>query len=461
MNHPGSASDSTITPATRSRLLADRLSRYRTWEDPCQDTLALVLAGGRGSRLQPLTSHCCKPAVSFGGVFRMIDFALSNCMNSGIRRIGVLSQYRQYSLLQHLHDAWPSLRRDQQEFIDAMPAQQRPESGWYNGTADAITQNIDLIQSITPRYTLIVAGDHIYKADYRRMIQAHIDSGAGATICCCDVPRSEASRFGVLAVDGKDFVTSFEEKPVQPAAIPGRPECSLVSMGVYVFNTEVLLNHLLRDCSDPDSSHDIGRDIIPALLKRDSLYAYQFQARQEERYWQDVGTVDAYHEASMQLLGSAPSLRLHDPEWPIRGAVRASCPAQLLSDSRGNSAEASDCILAPGSVVRGSRIRQSILSSDVQVNEQCEIEGSILLPGAFIGRRCRIRNAIIDADTFLPDDSSVGYDRRQDARRHHVSERGITVVTNNSAGTMPGLVESARSESAGFDTRAYDYSTMN
>lgn len=419
------------------QLPTQKLHRSRRTIDPCTDTLALVLAGGRGTRLIPLTDEHCKPAVPFGGNFRIIDFALSNCINSGIRRIGVLSQYEQRSLLQHLNDGWSFLRRDLNEFIDLMPASQREGKNWYCGTADAVAQNTDIIRSLAPKYTLILAGDHVYKADYGRMIQHHIDSNAEVTVGCVEVPRFSARDFGVMSIDSTGRISSFKEKPSHPSGIPGKSDYALASMGIYVFDTELLIDTLESDAKNHLSSHDFGHNILPALISKRKVMAYQFSKYQSEHYWRDVGTVDAFFEANMQLLDPDPELVLNDLNWPIRSLPSQLPAARFIFDDATLRGMASDSIVAAGCVLRGARVRHAILFSNVHINELSEIHNALILPGVQIGIRCKIRNAIIDSNTRIPDGCEIGFDHAEDAKRYLVSEKGIVVVTAKDDHNLP------------------------
>ncbi len=412
-----------------TELCTDKLHRASPALDICADTVALVLAGGRGARLHPLTDTRCKPAAPFGGSFRIIDFALSNCINSGIRRVGVLSQYEQHSLLQHLNDSWNFLRRDLNEFIDLLPARLHQGRSWYQGTADAIAQNIDILRSLAPRFTLVLAGDHIYKADYRRMIQYHVNTSAQITVASIKVPSNTACQFGVIGIDGNGRIESFHEKPAKPSCIPGSSNHSLVSMGIYVFNTELLIDMLEADANDLSSTHDFGHDIIPALIKKHRVMAYDFSTHQSEHYWRDVGTIDAYFDTNMQLLEPHPEMQLHDVHWPIRSLPVQLPAARFIFDDAQLRGMASDSIVAAGCVLRGARVRHTILFSDVQVNELSEIHNALLLPGVRIGVRCRIKNAIVDSNTHIPDNTDIGFNKIEDARRYTISDNGIVVVT--------------------------------
>ncbi|MFK8081600.1 MAG: glucose-1-phosphate adenylyltransferase [Granulosicoccus sp.] len=396
--------------------------------DDLNDTVALVLAGGRGMRLRPLTQQRCKPAVPFGGNCRIIDFTLSNCINSGIRRIGVLTQYEQHSLIRHLQTGWNFLQREHNEFIDIMPAQQRYGDNWYQGTADAITQNLEWLKAQLPKHTLILAGDHIYKADYRRMIQHHVANKADVTIACCEVPASDSDQFGIVSLDDFQRIVRFAEKPAYIPGIHGRPTMAQASMGIYLFDTAVLLDCLAKDQHNPQSSHDFGTDIIPSLINTHRVIAHEFDQAQSEAYWRDVGTLDAYYDANMQLLDPVPSLELNNRDWPIHTRLRCTSPAQFAVDSTGHKGQATDSIVGAGCVLRGSRVRHCVIFSDVQIHAQSHLENSLVLPGATIGKRCRIRNTIIDSRACIPDDTDIGYDLHDDARLYSVSDKGIVVV---------------------------------
>ena len=397
-----------------------------------QDTLALILAGGSGKRLRPLTINRCKPAVPFGGCHRIIDFTLSNCINSGIHQIGVLTQYQQRPLHEHLEQSWNSLNNGDSVQVEKLPAQ-RCSSRQYAGTADAIAKNIAFLKRKKCRYTLILAGDHIYKADYRRLIWQHKNTGAGVSVACSDVPLQNAHQFGVVTCNAAGRIFAFEEKPSHPSANPVQPHSALVSMGVYLFDTPLLIKILELDQLNPFSSHDFGHDILPTLINRTHVQAYEFQRAQLENYWRDVGTVDAYYEASMQQLNSEPELNPFDSDWPIHPTVSTCRPARYLRDSSGHNGVATQSIVSAGCIIRGSRLRHSILSCGVQVDEQCKIDHCLILPGASIGKGCRIRNAIIDADTVIPDNTRIGFDRLVDEKNYSISDNGIVVVSRGDA----------------------------
>jgi len=420
-----------------------RLIRHNPNADASHNTVALILAGGRGSRLQPLTQRRCKPAVPFGGGFRIIDFTLSNCINSGIRRIGVFTQYEQYSLIRHLQKGWNFLYRDYDEFIDVMPAQQRYSDNWYQGTADAIAQNQEFLKRLSPEFTLILAGDHIYMADYRRMIQQHVISDADVTIACCAIPLETAGQFGIAETNERGRIFRFQEKPDNPSGIKGRPGLAQASMGLYLFKTELLLECLAEDSRKPGSRHDFGADVIPALVTSHNVMAYAFEQAQTEDYWRDVGTIDAYYEANMQLLDPEPSIDLNNRDWPIHTYVSNAFPTHFAVDSLGHRGLATDCIVGSGCTLYGSQVRHSILFSDVQISEQSQVDNSLILPGAVIGKRCRIRNAIIDSHTRIEDGTEIGYDENSDAIHYRISEKGIVVVTPGDIGNVELMLRRA------------------
>ncbi len=396
-----------------------------------RDTLALVLAGGRGSRLKQLTMWRAKPAVPFGGKFRIIDFPLSNCVNSGIRKVGILTQYKAHSLIQHIQRGWGFMRGELGEFVELLPAQQRLETSWYAGTADAIYQNIDIIRTHNPEFVLILAGDHIYKMDYGTMLAAHVEAGADITVGCIEVPLAEASAFGVMAVDDDNRIIQFTEKPDKPPPMPGNAHLALASMGIYIFRTEVLIDELLRDADCPDSRHDFGGNIIPDVIDRLRVTAFPFRnaSGEGQAYWRDVGTVDAFWEANMELIGISPELNLYDMKWPIWTYQEQVPPAKFVFDDEGRRGMAVDSMVAGGCIVSGSYVRHSLLFSDVNVHSYSQIEDSVIFPQVDIGRRSVIRKAIIDKGCQIPPDTRIGVDHEEDARRFHVSEGGVVLVT--------------------------------
>lgn len=425
-----------------------RLLSHNPNADASFDTVALVLAGGRGTRLHPLTQRRCKPAVPFGGNFRIIDFTLSNCINSGVRRVGVVTQYKQHSLIKHIQEGWNFIQRHHNEFIDIMPAQQRHGGNWYQGTADAVTQNQEFLKHLSPRHTLILAGDHIYKADYRRMIKQHVTSRADVTIACCEVPVEKARHFGIVKTNEQRRIIDFQEKPEDASSMRGAIGKAQASMGIYLFNTDLLLECLAKDSHDPKSQHDFGNDIIPALIDAHHVEAYGFEQSQAEGYWRDVGTLDAYYEANMQLLDPKPSIELNNRDWPIHTRLKNTFPTHFTADSLGHRGLATDCIVGCGCVLRGSRVRHSILFTDVQIDEQSQVDDSLILPGAMIGKRCRIRNAIIDSRVRIEDGTEIGYDRYSDALRYNISRNGTVIVTDNDIDATQVSIKMIESNSA-------------
>ena len=399
-------------------------------------TLAIVLAGGRGTRLGPLTNKRVKPAVYFGGKYRIIDFALSNCLNSGIRRIAVVTQYKAHSLLRHLQRGWGFLRGEFNEFLDLWPAQQRVEGAhWYRGTADAVYQNIDIIRSIKPKYVIVLAGDHIYKMDYTRMVADHAASGADCTVGCIEVPRLEARAFGVMAVDETRRVTGFVEKPDDPPAMPGHPDIALASMGIYVFDTAYLFRLLDDNIASSATDHDFGKDIIPALIGTAKVVAHRFQdscvmdGGAEEAYWRDVGTLDAYWEANIDLCRVTPALNLYDNNWPIWTDQAQLPPAKFVFDADDRRGMAVDSLVSGGCVVSGSTVRRSMLFSNVRANSFCLVEDTVVLPDVELGRHSSIKKAVIDSGCVIPPGLVVGEDPELDAKRFLRSEKGITLIT--------------------------------
>ena len=403
-------------------------------------SMALVLAGGRGARLKMLTDRRAKPAVHFGGKFRIIDFALSNCLNSGIRRISVLTQYKSHSLLRHLQRGWNHLRGDVNEFVELLPAQQRiDETSWYRGTADAVYQNLDILRSHRVRWVLILAGDHVYRMDYAAMLRDHISAGADCTVACMDVPRAGASAFGIVATDADRRIVQFLEKPEDPPPMPGRPDRAYASMGIYVFNTDFLFDALTEDAVNANSSHDFGTDIIPRIVGRSRVVAHNFsdscvKTRPEDAvYWRDVGTLDAYWQANIDLIQKHPSLDLYDPNWPIFTYQEQLPPAWFNSDLNGRQGTAVDSMVSGGCVVAGGTVRRSLLFSRVFVGSGAVVEDSVVLPGVRIGAGARIRRAIIDRGVLVPDGFVFGEDPAADCDRFHLSDAGIGLITRDNA----------------------------
>ncbi|HZT79090.1 MAG TPA: glucose-1-phosphate adenylyltransferase [Gemmataceae bacterium] len=402
-----------------------------------KDVLTLILAGGKGTRLDPLTRDRAKPAVPFGGLYRIIDFTLSNCINSDLRRVLVLTQYKTRSLDRHIGAGWSFLSRQLDEYIEVLPPQQRIDEHWYKGTADAIYQNIYTIEKADPRLVLILAGDHIYKMDYGDMIRFHLERKAELTIGCIPVPLKEAVHFGILQTDANDAVTGFQEKPREGAVpMPDAPDQCLASMGIYVFTARPMYEWLCQDATKADSDHDFGKNIIPPLLGKHKVYAYRFrdQNRKEKPYWRDVGTLDAYYQANMDLVGVEPILNLYDRQWPIRTHQPQLPPPKFVFSEDGprgavRRGEALDSMVCQGCIVSGGHVRRSILSPNVRVNSFAVVEESILFDGVDVGRHCRIRKAIIDKDVKVPAGTTIGYDLEHDRQRGFtVTEQGVVVI---------------------------------
>ena len=397
--------------------------------------MALILAGGRGSRLKQLTDTRCKPAVYFGGHFRIIDFVLSNCMNSGLRRIGVLTQYKSHSLLRHLQRGWNFLKSEMHEFVDLIPAQQRvDEEYWYRGTADAVYQSLDIIKSNKPEYVVILAGDHIYKMDYARMLADHALSGAGVTVGCIEVDRQEAKAFGVMAIDENKKVTSFVEKPADPPAMPGKPDRSLASMGIYIFTADYLYRMLDEDIALEGSSHDFGKDIIPKAVGEGQVVAHFFQdscvynSEKAPAYWRDVGTIDAYWEANIDLTATVPELNLYDRSWPIWTYQEQLPPAKFVHNEANRRGAAIESSVSAGCILSGS-VHNSLLFSNCRVHSYTQIHGAVLLPEVQVGRNVRLTKVVVDRGCRIPDGLVVGEDPDDDARRFYRSEGGVTLIT--------------------------------
>jgi glucose-1-phosphate adenylyltransferase len=399
--------------------------------------VALVLAGGRGSRLKNLTDSRAKPAVYFGGKFRIVDFALSNCMNSGIRRIGVITQYKSHSLLRHLQRGWAFLKSEMNEFVDLLPAQQRvDEESWYRGTADAVYQNQDILAAYGADYVVVLAGDHIYKQNYALMLADHVALGKEVTVGCIEVPRSEATAFGVMAIDEERRIVDFVEKPPEPPTIPGKPDRSLASMGIYIFNARYLYKALQRDMADPESSHDFGKDIIPRMVKAGVAAAHPFEMScvggkvGHPPYWRDVGTIDAYWDANIDLTATDPLLNLYDTNWPIWTYQPQLPPAKFVHNQEDRRGMAIESMVSGGCIVSGAVFR-SILFSQVRVHSQCSVNWSVLLPGVQVGRHARISRAVVDRDCIIPDGMVIGEDAAADAARFFRTDSGITLVTRD------------------------------
>ncbi|HEB96879.1 MAG TPA: glucose-1-phosphate adenylyltransferase [Sedimenticola thiotaurini] len=407
-----------------------------------KSTLALVLAGGRGSRLKHLTKWRSKPAVPFGGKFRIIDFPLSNCINSGIRQIGVLTQYKAHSLILHIQRGWSFLRGEFGEFVELLPAQQRIENNWYAGTADAIYQNLDIFRNHNPDYILVLAGDHIYRMDYGAMIARHVESGADMTVSCIEVDLETAKSFGVMSVDDEGRVLEFNEKPENPKPMPGSTDKALASMGIYVFNAAFLFEQLIKDADMPNSTHDFGKDIIPSVIKpyRVMSYAFRDPNSGEQAYWRDVGTLDAFWSANLELIGVTPELNLYDKTWPIWTYQEQLPPAKFIFDDDDRRGMAVDSMVSGGCIISGSVVRNSLLFSNVRLNSYSRIEDSVILPDVRVGRHCRITKAIIDRGCQIPEGTHIGQDPQADAERFEVSEGGVVLVTPEMLGQVLNYV---------------------
>lgn len=409
-----------------------------------RNTVALILAGGRGTRLNKMTDWRAKPAVPFGGKYRIIDFPLSNCINSGIRRIGILTQYKADPLIKHIQQGWGYLRGEFGEFVTLMPAQQTAQGGgWYEGTADAIYQSIDMLRSQNCEHVLILAGDHIYKMDYGAMLADHVDQNADLTIGCLEVSTDEAKEFGVMHVDENRIVHAFVEKPENPPCIPGRSDVSLASMGIYIFNTEFLIEQLIKDVEMPGSTRDFGHDIIPAVIDEHTVNAYPFLNLQgKQSYWRDVGTIDAYWSANMELIGVNPDLNLYDTTWPIWTYQAQNPPAKFVfDDDDDRRGQAIDSMVAGGCIISGATVRHSLLFSNVKVNSYSLVQDSVILPETVIGRNCRITKAIVEKGCIIPEGMIIGEDRAEDEKRFFVSSEGVILVTPDMLGQERHLVK--------------------
>ena len=401
-----------------------------------KNTLALILAGGRGSRLKHLTKWRSKPAVPFGGKFKIIDFPLSNCINSGIRQIGVLTQYKAHSLILHIQRGWSFLRGEFGEFVELLPAQQRIENTWYAGTADAIYQNLDILRNHDPDYVLVLAGDHIYRMDYGTMIAEHVEKNADMTVGCLEVDLETAKGFGVMAVDDNKQILEFAEKPDDPKPIPGRKNTALASMGIYVFNTAFLFEQLIKDADMPSSTHDFGKDIIPSVIEKYRVMAYSFRDPKsgKQAYWRDVGTLDAFWAANQELIGVTPELNLYDKTWPIWTYQEQLPPAKFIFDDDERRGMAVDSMVSGGCIISGSTVRHSLLFSNVRVNSYSEVFDSVLLPDVEVGRNCRVTRAVIDEGCRIPEGTVIGEDPAADAERFLVSPGGVVLVTPDMLG---------------------------
>ncbi len=408
-----------------------------------KNAYAMILAGGRGSRLYQLTDWRAKPAVPFGGKFRIIDFVLSNCVNSGIRRIGVATQYKSHSLLQHIQRGWSFLNGKFGEFIDVLPAQQWMQESWYTGTADAVFQNLDILRDTDPEYVLILAGDHVYKMDYGKLMAFHVEKNADMTVACIEVPIGEAKAFGVMGVNAETRVVSFTEKPANPPSIPGKPELALASMGIYVFNTKFLCEQLIRDADDPTSTHDFGKDIIPWIVKHGKAVAHRFAKScvrsnlEREPYWRDVGTVDAYWEANLDLCDTLPSLDLYSQEWPIWTYSEVSPPAKFVHDDNTRRGSAVSSLVSGGCIVSGGHVRRSLLFTGVHVHSYTKVEEAVIMPYVDIGQYARLSKVVIDRGVRIPNGLVVGDDPVLDAKRFRRTDSGICLITQPMIDALP------------------------
>jgi glucose-1-phosphate adenylyltransferase len=414
------------------------IEKWKSASPLSRTAMAYVLAGGRGSRLMEMTDRRAKPAVYFGGKSRIIDFVLSNALNSGIRRVAVATQYKAHSLIRHMQRGWNFLRPERNESFDILPASQRvSETQWYAGTADAVFQNIDIIKDYRPEHIVILAGDHVYKMDYELMLQQHEDNNADVTVACLEVPKAEASGFGVVAVDGEDRIISFLEKPSDPPTMPDNPEKSFASMGIYVFRTKFLFEQLERDAADPNSSRDFGKDIIPYLVEHGRAFAHRFTQscvrsdEADEPYWRDVGTLDAYWQANIDLTDVIPPLDLYDASWPIWSYSELTPPAKFVHEMGARRGEAVASLVAGGCIVSGARVRRSLLFTGVRAHSYASVDGGVILPYATIGRNTRLSNVIIDAGVTIPEGLVVGEDPALDGTRFRRTESGICLITQS------------------------------
>jgi glucose-1-phosphate adenylyltransferase len=419
------------------------------------EALVIVLAGGVGERLHPLTQDRAKPAVYFGGPYRIIDFVLSNCINSGLRRVFIATQYKSLSLNRHIRMGWSIVSEELGEFIEILPPQKRVGENWYLGTADAVYQNFYSITRENPRQVIVLAGDHVYKMDYARMLRFHHERGAAVTIATIETPVEESYRFGIVQVDEADQVIGFQEKPKNPIPVPGSPHLALASMGIYVFEAGALMRALEADAGR-NTTHDFGKDIIPALIGQSRVLSYRFydENKKAAKYWRDIGTLDAYFEANMDLVQVNPEFNLYDPEWPLRTYQPQAPPAKFVFAEEGRRCgQALDSIISPGCIVSGSRISGSVLCPNVRVHSFCTIEQSILMPGVRVGRHARLRRAIVDRDVFIPRGALIGFNPEEDRRRHTVTEQGIVVVTRDDEPAIRRVDEQALEIEADADRR--------
>jgi glucose-1-phosphate adenylyltransferase len=396
------------------------------------DILVILLAGGVGERLSPLTKERAKPAVYFGGPYRIIDFTLSNCINSGLRRVFIATQYKSLSLSRHIRMGWNVVSEELGEFIEMLPPQKRVGEHWYLGTADAVYQNLYSITREAPNHVIVLSGDHVYKMDYSKMLRFHIERNADVTLATIEVPVGDGRRFGIVGVDENDRVNEFFEKPADPPGVPGSPDVALASMGIYIFRSDILMRALEEDAANPQSEHDFGKNIIPTLIHSGAVFSYRFydENKKAAKYWRDIGTLDAYFEASMDLCHVNPEFNLYDPEWPLRTYMPQAPPAKFVFAEEGTRCgQALDSIISGGCIISGSRVSGSILCPNVRVHSFCEIEQTILMPGVRVGRHARLRRTIVDRDVLIPRGALIGFNLEEDRRRHTVTEGGVVVVT--------------------------------
>ncbi len=422
------------TTADRATPVAGTPTQRESLHHLTQRAYALVLAGGRGSRLMQLTDWRAKPAMPFAGKLKIIDFALSNCVNSGIRRIAVLTQYKSQSLIRHIERGWGFLESSLGEYVDVVPAQQRLDDTWYSGTANAVYQNLDIVREADPKYVFVLGGDHVYKMDFARMLEEHVARGAELSLAYIDVPLAQACDFGVIEIDADARVTAFEEKPLLPLPCPDNPGRALVNMGVYLFNMQVLCEQLARDAQDTSSTHDFGCDLLPFLVRAGRVFAHSFADScvnivEGRPYWRDVGTVDAYWEANLDLTGVVPELNLYDPAWPIMSLQHQYAPAKFVFDEDGRRGMAVNSLVSSGCIVSGATVRRSVLFSNVRVGEHSVIEDAVILPNVVVGRNVTLRRVVVDKNCILPDGFKAGVYPAEDRSRFHVTERGVTLIT--------------------------------
>jgi glucose-1-phosphate adenylyltransferase len=420
------------------------------------DILVILLAGGVGERLSPLTKERAKPAVYFGGPYRIIDFTLSNCINSGLRRIFIATQYKSLSLNRHIRMGWNVVSEELGEFIEILPPQKRVGEHWYLGTADAVYQNLYSLVREAPSHVIVLSGDHVYKMDYAKMLRFHIEKNADVTLATIEVPVADGRRFGIVSIDETERVTGFQEKPQQPTCMPGSADTALASMGIYIFKADVLVRSLEEDAARADSQHDFGKNIIPALIQTAPVYSYRFydENKKASKYWRDIGTLDAYFEASMDLCHVNPEFNLYDPEWPLRTYQPQAPPAKFVFAEEGRRCgQALDSIISGGCIISGSRVSGSILCPNVRVHSFCELDQAILMPGVRVGRHARIRRAIIDRDVLIPRGALIGYDAEEDRRRHTVTDGGIVIVTADDEPLIGPISEEALRAEADADRR--------